>query len=84
MTVQPSIAGPAGTTGGDPPGRPPFFRSFWRLAGPYWRSERRRAAYGLTLIVVVLTVAQVATPVAINLWSERLFDALEQLSLIHI
>jgi putative ATP-binding cassette transporter len=67
----------------DPPalgarGQPEFFRRFARLAGGYWRSERRRTAAWLTLAVVVLTVAQVATPVAINLWSERLFDALEQ------
>mgnify|MGYP006137692335 CR=1 FL=1 len=27
---------------------------------------------------MVLTVAQAAVPVALNLWSQRLFDALEQ------
>ncbi len=62
--------GPAGSRG--------FVRSFWRLAGPYWRSERGRVAWAVTLAVVALTGAQVAVPVAINLWSERLFDALEQ------
>jgi putative ATP-binding cassette transporter len=74
------------STPGDPPGvqvtgagpQSDFLRSFLRLAGPYWRSERGWAARWLTLGVVVLTVGQVAIPVAINLWSERLFDALEQ------
>ena len=61
-----------------PRAQPEFFRRFLRLAGPYWRSERKRTARWVTLAVVVLTVAQVAIPVAINLWSERLFDALEQ------
>jgi putative ATP-binding cassette transporter len=66
---------------GGPAAQPGFLRSFWRLAGPYWRSERRWSAWCLTGSVVLLTVAQVAVPVAINLWSERLFDALEQRAL---
>ena len=39
---------------------------------------RRVFAWSLTLALVVLTVAQAAVPVALNLWSQRLFDALEQ------
>ena len=61
-----------------------FARSFWRLAGPYWSSERGRVAGTLTMAVVVLTVAQVTVPIAINLWSERLFDALEQRALAEL
>ena len=33
--------------------RPEFFRRFLRLAGPYWWSERKRAARWVTLAVVV-------------------------------
>ncbi len=40
--------------------------------------HRRVFAWSLTLALVVLTVAQAAVPVALNLWSQRLFDALEQ------
>jgi putative ATP-binding cassette transporter len=75
MSAEPNTGERAAPPSAGPRG---FARSFWRLAGPYWRSERRRAAWALTLAVVALTGAQVAVPVAINLWSERLFDALEQ------
>lgn len=51
-----------------------------RLAGPYWSAEDRWLARGLTTALFILTVAQVAVPIAINLWSQRLFDALEQRS----
>jgi len=54
------------------PGRPP------RCATAFWLGDRRRLAWGLTLALVALTVAQAAIPVALNLWSQRLFDALEQ------
>ena len=37
-----------------------------------------RIAWSPTLALVVLTVAQAAVPVALNLWSQRLFDALEK------
>jgi putative ATP-binding cassette transporter len=58
--------------------RPDFFRQFVRLAGPYWTTERGLRAQLLTAALVVLTVAQVGLPVAINFWSEKLFDSLEQ------
>ncbi|MGE3923743.1 MAG: SbmA/BacA-like family transporter [Lautropia sp.] len=44
----------------------------------FWTDHRRGFAWSLTLALVVLTVAQAAVPVALNLWSQRLFDALEQ------
>ena len=44
----------------------------------FWTGHRRVFAWSLTLALVVLTVAQAAVPVALNLWSQRLFDALEQ------
>ena len=66
----------------EPPRRnnrgPSFFSRFLRLAGPYWQSEERWKARWLVAALVVLTVGQVLNPVLINLWSERLFDALEQ------
>ncbi|MFT4103757.1 MAG: SbmA/BacA-like family transporter [Burkholderiaceae bacterium] len=49
-----------------------------RCATAFWLGDRRRFAWGLTLALVVLTIAQAAVPVALNLWSHRLFDALEQ------
>ncbi|MCK7490619.1 MAG: CHAT domain-containing protein [Comamonadaceae bacterium] len=69
---------------GQATGRPDFLRRFLRLAGPYWSSERGPVARWLLLGVVVLTVGQVTIPVAINLWSERLFDALEQRAMARV
>lgn len=54
----------------------PFLRDFWRLAGPFWRSPQRLAAWTLTSTLVVLTVAQVALAVGLNIWNQRFFDAI--------
>ncbi|MDR3438390.1 ABC transporter ATP-binding protein/permease [Telmatospirillum sp.] len=59
----------------------PFFRRFLELARGYWGGERKWTARLLTLSFVILTVGQVVEPVMFNLWSERLFDALEQHSM---
>ncbi|MBW7849874.1 MAG: ABC transporter ATP-binding protein/permease [Rhodospirillales bacterium] len=55
-----------------------FLLRFLRLAGPYWTSKERLRAGWLTAALVALTVGQVGVPIAINLWSARLFNALEQ------
>lgn len=51
-----------------------LFRHFWRLAGGYW-GEATWQSRGLTATLVMLTAAQVTVQVALNLWTERLFDA---------
>ncbi len=58
-----------------------FFGRFLEIASPYWRSERKWKALWLTLLLVVLTVAQVAIPIALNSWNENLFNALEKRSM---
>lgn len=58
-----------------------FFRQFAHLSGPYWISEKKWQARTLTAALFVLTLGQVAIPVVMNLWSEKLFDALEQRAL---
>jgi putative ATP-binding cassette transporter len=57
---------------------PQFFKTFWRIAGPYWSSEEKTKVRLLTLVLVVLTICQVGVPVALNRWMRWLFDALEQ------
>lgn len=57
------------------------FRSFGRLAGGYWFGHRNTTDRWLVLALVVLTICQVIVPILVNLWSERLFDALEQRSM---
>ncbi|MCA1972718.1 MAG: ABC transporter ATP-binding protein/permease [Caenispirillum sp.] len=58
-----------------------FLRRFVRLAGGYWGGANRWHALALTGLVVALTVCQVVVPVAVNIWMQRLFDALEQKAL---
>jgi len=50
----------------------------------FWTGHRRFFAWSVTLALVALTVAQAAVPVALNLWSQRLFDALEQRDFGHV
>ncbi|MDR6773067.1 ABC transporter ATP-binding protein/permease [Azospirillum sp. BE72] len=70
-------------SGGDRPAddAPGFTRRFLRLAGGYWFGRTRVTVWALTVALFVLTIGQVSIPVLINLWSERLFDALEQRSM---
>ncbi|WP_454016234.1 SbmA/BacA-like family transporter [Azospirillum sp. Marseille-Q6669] len=55
-----------------------FVRRFAGLAGGYWAGRDRWSVWLLTAALLTLTVAQVSVPVMLNLWSQRLFDALEQ------
>lgn len=72
---------PGAEAGGTFRGWALFLRRFARIAGPYWRSENRWRIRGLTAALIVLTAGQVLAVVAINKWTERLFDALEHRSL---
>jgi vitamin B12/bleomycin/antimicrobial peptide transport system ATP-binding/permease protein len=58
-----------------------FTRRFVDFAGGYWTGEQRVKVWLLTVALIVLTVGQVVVPVLINIWSEQLFDALEQRSM---
>ena len=58
-----------------------FFIRFVRLVGGFWYSEDEATIRRSTLILVILTVAQIAIAVVINKWSAALFDALEQRSM---
>ena len=60
---------------------PGFLRRFIELAGPYWQSGEKWSVRGLVALLLVLTIAQVVVPITINLWSAKLFDALEQKSM---
>src|ERR1700739_3581617 len=54
-----------------------FFRSFWRLAKPYWSSEDRWVARGLLAVVVGLNLGTVYLNVQFNSWYGRFYDALQ-------
>lgn len=54
---------------------------FLRLVTPYWKSANKWQVRGYTLILLLLTLAQVALVIWMNYWSRELFDALEDKSL---
>jgi putative ATP-binding cassette transporter len=58
--------------------RRPSLRDLMRLAGPYWNCERRGNVRAATLLLLLLTLAQVGLAVWSNYWNRALFDALEQ------
>jgi putative ATP-binding cassette transporter len=58
-----------------------FFVRFIHLAGGFWCDENKTTIRQLTLMLVVLTVAQIAIAVIITEWSADLFNALEQKSM---
>ena len=51
-----------------------FLLEFGRMAGPFWGSGRIPVV--LAVVLAALTALQVAVPVALNLWTENLFDSL--------
>ncbi len=58
-----------------------FFISFMRLAGPFWNSKNRMVIRIETILLITLTVMQIALAVFITKWNAALFDALEQRSM---
>jgi putative ATP-binding cassette transporter len=54
-----------------------FLREAWRLAWPYWRSEEKWSAIGLTIAVVALNLVAVWINVRLNLWNRDFYDALQ-------
>lgn len=71
---------PDPTFGTMPDTRKHFLRKVLRLAGPYWNCERRGKVRGATLLLLLLTLAQVGLTVWGNYWNRALYDALEQRS----
>jgi putative ATP-binding cassette transporter len=55
-----------------------FIRQVLILAGSYWNCDRKARARGATLLLLLLTIGQVALTVWGNYWQRALYDALEQ------
>jgi putative ATP-binding cassette transporter len=53
-------------------------RSYWRLAGKYWKGPTALQAWSLTLISLVLVVGNIAVQYGINRWNRSFFNALQQ------
>jgi len=54
-----------------------LFPTAWNMIRPYWSSEDRWAAWGLLVVVVVLTLAMVHMSVLINRWNNAFYTALQ-------
>jgi vitamin B12/bleomycin/antimicrobial peptide transport system ATP-binding/permease protein len=63
------------------PTQAPFPRRFLNLAGGYWQSRDKWRIWLELACLIGLTVGQVLVPIAVNLWSKQLFDAMEQRSM---
>ncbi|MCZ7660791.1 MAG: ABC transporter ATP-binding protein/permease [Xanthobacteraceae bacterium] len=82
---EPSAVSPhhqANSAGTHPPAgdrpRTRLARRFWASALGFWRRGGSRAAWPLTIGLVVLIVANLALDLVFNRWSKWFFDALEQ------
>lgn len=76
--TEPIPASPVATSGAAVRTRKRFIQQVFRLAGPYWRCERCGKVRGMTLLLLLLTMAQVGLSVWGNYWQRALYDALEQ------
>lgn len=58
-----------------------FFHQFMQLCGPYWNCPHCWKVRGFTVLLGLLTMAQVGLAIWTSYWNRALFDALEQRSL---
>jgi putative ATP-binding cassette transporter len=56
-----------------------FFRGFWALVAPYWKSEQRWAAWSLLAVVVGLNLGLVYISVLFNNWLNGFYNAIQAL-----
>ena len=54
------------------------FGEYWRLAGGYWHGTTARAAWSLTLLTIVLVIANISVQYGVNKWNAFFFNALEK------
>jgi len=54
------------------------FGRFLALSGGFWRGPGRLRTWGLTLVVLAATLAQIGVGVGVNAWNRYFFDALEK------
>ena len=53
-------------------------RTYWALAGGYWRGATARQAWTLSTLTIVLVMANIAVQYGVNRWNRFFFDALER------
>ena len=58
--------------------QPSGLRSFFALSRGFWSGKTRLQAWGLSAVVVLFLLGQIATQLALNAWNRVFFDALER------
>lgn len=53
-------------------------RTYWALAGGFWRGDTARSAWVLTVLTVGLVIANIAVQYGVNRWNRFFFNALEK------
>ncbi|WP_320170681.1 ABC transporter ATP-binding protein/permease [Maridesulfovibrio sp.] len=54
-----------------------FFKGFYKLISPYWRSEEKWKAWGLLAVIVTMNLGIVYINVRLNSWYRSFYNALE-------
>ncbi|MGD0531278.1 MAG: SbmA/BacA-like family transporter [Methyloceanibacter sp.] len=55
-----------------------LFARFWQTASPFWFGRWAKVAWGLTVILMLVVLAQVLVQLLLNLWNRNFFDAVER------
>ena len=54
-----------------------LLKRFWETSALFWRSERRFAAWMLTILLLLVVGMVVGAAYAMNVWNRAMFDALQ-------
>ncbi len=54
-----------------------FFRDFWKLLTPYWKSEEKKWAWFLLGLLIFCVVAEVSAGIGFNFFDRYFYDALQ-------
>ena len=69
---------PAGLPRDKRPRTPGTASQYWRLAGGYWKGPTARIAWTLTIVTIVLVIANISVQYGVNAWNKFFFNAMEQ------
>jgi len=55
-----------------------LFARFWQTASRFWFGRWAKVAWGLTVILMLVVLAQLLVQLLLNLWNRNFFDAVER------